>query len=263
MALLKSLKPYLSLVLLLALVVLGVAFEAYVISAILAFGLAISLAFENPFRRKLYLALASAVAILIIAPINTDLSYQHVVNLAVAFGLCLVVPALILKGEKVIEFHFWPKHFDRVDIIYTLISLPLAYAAFKLYFYLSPEVPFNWSQPPEAQNSALLKLFLGINAVGIWDELFFINTSYAIIRRLFNYPLANFAQAVIYTAILWDMAFRGVGPIIVYLFALSQGAMYERSKVLLWVLIVHMIVDYVLFQAIVSAHYPSLDIWWH
>lgn len=71
------------------------------------------------------------------------------------------------------------------------------------------------------------------------------------------------AQAVIYTTVLYTMAFRGVGPVFVYLFALTQGAMYERSRALLWVLVVHLIVDYFLFQAIVSAYYPGLSVWWH
>ncbi len=39
--------------------------------------------------------------------------------------------------------------------------------------------------------------------------------------------------------------------------------MYERSRVLLWVLIVHLVVDYFLFQGIVGAHYPELSVWWH
>ena len=47
---------------------------------------------------------------------------------------------------------------------------------------------------------------------------------------------------MIYTTVLWTMAFRGFGPLFVYLFALTQGAMFERSKVLLWVLLVHLIV---------------------
>ena len=108
-----------------------------------------------------------------------------------------------------------------------------------------------------------MRLFVGINLVGVWDELFFINIGYAVLRQLFGPRTANLAQAVIYTTVLWTMAFRGVGPVFVYLFALTQGAMFERSKVLVWVLIAHLIVDYFLFQAIVTAYYPNFSVWWH
>jgi membrane protease YdiL (CAAX protease family) len=111
--------------------------------------------------------------------------------------------------------------------------------------------------PPEPTTDALRRLFIGINAVGIWDELFFINTVYVLLRRLFPARLAIPAQAVVYTSVLYDMAFTGWGIVIVYLFALTQGAMYERSGILLWVLIVHLIVDYFLVLAILQYHYPG------
>ena len=177
-----------------------------------------------------------------------------------------MLPTFILwrRNPRVITFKLFPDEFDWVEVFYTLLAIPLAWGVFQLYFFvLSPEVPFNWSLPPEPQTEPLLRLFSGINAVGIWDELFFINVSYAIIRSLFPYLTANLAQSVIYTTVLWTMAFRGVGPLLVYIFAFTQGAMYERSKSLLWVLIVHLIVDYFLFQAIVTAYYPNFEVWWH
>jgi membrane protease YdiL (CAAX protease family) len=104
---------------------------------------------------------------------------------------------------------------------------------------------------------------MGINGVGIWDELFFINICFAALRYLFPFRIANPAQAVIYTSVLYDMAFTGWGPVFVAVLALTQGFMYERSKVLIWVLIVHLIVDYFLFQAIVDHYYPDFSVWWH
>jgi hypothetical protein len=64
-------------------------------------------------------------------------------------------------------------------------------------------------------------------------------------------------QAVLYTAVLFDMAFAGIGPLLVYLFALTQGSMFEESENLLYVLVVHLIVDYFLYWEIVTGHYPS------
>ena len=67
--------------------------------------------------------------------------------------------------------------------------------------------------------------------------------------------MANAAQAVVYTSVLYDMAFTGAGPVIVYLFALTQGSMYDGSRSLLWVLLVHLIVDFFLVAAILHHYY--------
>ena len=64
-------------------------------------------------------------------------------------------------------------------------------------------------------------------------------------------------QAVLYTAVLFDMAFTGLGIFIVFFFAWTQGNMFEKSESLLWVLIVHLIVDFFLVAFIVQTHYPE------
>ena len=219
---------------------------------------------ESAARRRRYLALALPLAVLALAPVNTDLSWQHMLTLGGAFVLVLALPSLMLRGEGVVAFRFWPRRLDALDLLYTLISIPLAWGAFALYFgVLSPEVPFNWTLPSEPDGLELFKLFVGINAVGVWDELFFINICFAVLRSLFPFGTANLAQSVIYTSVLYEMAFSGWGPLFVAALALTQGAMFERSRVLLWVLLVHLIVDYFLFQGIVEAYYPDLSVWWH
>lgn len=247
-------------------VVLWIALEAWLWGAPFVLLFLLALSRETPPRRRLYLALVAPLLLLSFAPISTDTSARGFGLLGSSFVLALVLPTLILRRTQPnpVTFAFWPKHWERLEIFYVLLAIPLAWAAFRLYFgVLSPEVPFNWSLPPEPDTGELLRLFVGINLVGIWDELFFINIGYAVLRQLFGPRTANLAQAVIYTTVLWTMAFRGAGPLFVYLFALTQGAMYERSRVLLWVLLVHLIVDYFLFQAIVSAYYPNFSVWWH
>ena len=236
----------------------------------LSIGIAASLLFivtvvrESPDRRLKYLALALPLALLVFSPVNTDLSWGHIVSLASIFVACLLIPLFMLSSTGIITYKWFPEKLDWLDVGYTLLSIPLAWGALTLYLkFLSPEVPFNWILPEEVNNVELFKLFMGINGVGIWDELFFVNTSFAIIRSLFPYRIANPAQSVIYVAVLYDMAFSGWGPLFVYILALTQGAMYERSRVLIWVLIVHLIVDYFLFQIIVEAYYPNLSVWWH
>lgn len=264
MSLFSSSSKFIPLICLLLVVVLWIALESYWLGILPALGFIYFVSKENSERRLCYFALASSIVILSIAPINTDLSNNHFFVLSTCFVLAIALPSIILRRTGTITFNFFPKRIDKIDVFYTLLTIPLAWVVFIFYFHiLSPEVPFNWIQPPEPDNEQLFRLFIGINGVGIWDELFFINVCFAIIRSLFKFWPANFAQAVIYTSILWDMAFRGFGVVFVYIFAITQGAMFERARVLVWVLVVHLIVDYFLFQAIVGVHYPQLDVWWH
>ena len=255
---------FVTLLSLLATIILWIPLEQWLLGGISAALFAASLIRESPTRRLRYLALASAVVVLAVAPISTRTDNQHSLTMALFFLAALVLPTALLWRQNIITFKFWPDKLDWVDVAYTLLSIPLAWGGFRLYFgALSPEVPFNWTLPPAPDTEELLRLFLGINAVGIWDELFFVNIGYAVLRTLFRPRVANPAQAVLYTAVLYDMAFTGWGPLFVYTLALTQGAMFERSKVLLYVLVVHLIVDYFLFQEIVSAYYPGLSVWWH
>ena len=251
---------------LLTVAVLWIALDAWLWGLPFALLFIYAVTLEPPRRRKLYLALAAPLLLLSFAPISTDTSAFGFLYLGACFLWALVLPAWLTRDERPnpVTFAFWPKRLEPLEIFYVLISIPLAWAVFRLYFgVLSPEVPFNWTLPPEPDGGELLRLFIGINLVGIWDELFFINVGYALLRELFPARTANLAQAVVYTSVLYAMAFRGFGPVFVYLFALTQGAMYERSRVLLWVLLVHLIVDYFLFQEIVTAYYPDFSVWWH
>ncbi len=273
---------------LLATAVLWIPLERFAWGLPFAVAFAFLVANEAPVRRRRFLALASSVAILAVAPIHTGLAPDHFLSLGLAFAAAIAVPAWLLRDDRiaqpgreplhgqpvddgepaddepVITFRLFPRRLDRLDVAYTALSVPLAWAGVQLYFrVLAPEVPANWPLGPEPDGGELLRLFLGINGVGIWDELFFVNVGYAVLRALYPARWANPLQSVLYTAVLYDMAFRGAGWPLVTLFALTQGAMYERSRALLWVLIAHLVVDYWLFQGIVEAAYPGLAVWWH
>ncbi len=228
----------------------------------LFWALAAGLTLREPspaFRRRMGLLLG-AVAVLAAAPIDTDTSVRHFITLGVPFLAVVLVPALVLgrTDPGVIRFRFRPKRFRWLDVLYVAISIPLAWAAFELYFkVINPDVPSHWPLPVVPETGASWRLFIGINCVGIWDELFFVNTVFAVLRSLYPMRLANAAQAVIYASVLTDMAFTGIGPVLVYLFALTQGSMFEESENLLYVLAVHVIVDVFLLSAIFNHAYPG------
>ena len=214
---------------------------------------------EPAFRRRMGM-LYALVVLLAVAPIHTDTGTAHFLTLGLFFLAAVALPPLILgrTDPGVIRYTFLPRRPDGLDLFYVAISIPLAYGVISLYFFtINPEVPTHWPLPPEPDPEASWRLIAGINCVGIWDELFFVNTVYAILRSVFPHRLANAGQAALYASVLTDMAFTGIGPIVVYLFALTQGAMYERSNVLIYVLVVHVIVDVFLLGGIFGFNYPG------
>ncbi|WP_051963782.1 CPBP family glutamic-type intramembrane protease [Deinococcus misasensis] len=246
--------------------VLLIPFESWIWGG-LAFAASVSLTLltRDPTFQRRMLVLLGCILMLALAPISTETSNLKFLTLGLPFLAVIALPPLLLRKSDpgLLQFRMFPEKFSKLEFAYTVLSIPLAYFAFQLYFTISPEVPFNWKLPPEPDNESLLRLFTGINLVGIWDELFFVNTSFAILRSLFPFWKANWAQSVVYVSVLFDMAFTGYGPLFVLFLAVTQGIMFERSKALIYVLAVHLIVDYFLFQAIVDAYYPGFKTWWH
>lgn len=225
---------------------------------LLAAGLALRL--PDPRARESLGVLLVCIAILAAAPIDTDLSPRHFVTLGIPFVAVVIGPWLYFRrvAPGALTWRFLPRRLSRRDLAYTLFAAPIAWGVLQLYFFhLNPELPTHWPLPTHDAADVVQRLTVGINAVGIWDELFFVNTVYAVLRRAFPAGVANVTQAVVYTAVLYDMAFTGHGVWIVYLFALTQGYMYEKSGVLLYVLIVHLIVDLFLVLAILQYHFPG------
>ena len=215
---------------------------------------------DRVFRRRMAV-LFGCILLLALAPIHTDLSNRHFLELSFFFAAAIVGPYLLLRKSDagVLDFKFWPERLRRLDVLYTLYSIPLAWGLLKLYFFhFNLDLPSHWPMPESYSSEGYFRLLAGINGVGIWDELFFVNTVFAVLRSILPFRYANMVQAVVYTAVLNDMAFTGIGPLLIYYFALTQGFMYEKSKCLLYVLIVHIVVDYFLVEAIMHYHYPDM-----
>jgi hypothetical protein len=222
---------------------------------------------ERAVRRRMG-TLFGCVALLAVCNINTSTELWNFVQLGSVFAIVIVVPPLVLRRSDpgVVRYRFIPLRWRWADVIYTVLSVPLAWLVLKGYWAVNPDLHTQWSLPPAFDEGEVRRLFIGINAVGIWDELFFVNTVFGVLRSLFRFPVANAVQAVVYMAVLYDMAFIGIGPLVVYAFAWTQGSMYEKSEGLMWVLVVHLIVDFFLVAAIVQSYYPDVGLgylWTH
>ena len=137
---------------------------------------------------------------------------------------------------------------------YLVIVVALGYLILPLYF-IGTGAYMNW--PAIRAPDELARLFVGVNAVGIWDELFFICVCFALLRKHFAFWTANLLQAVIFVSFLWELGYQGWGPVMTFPFALLQGYTFSRTKSLTYVVCVHLLFDLVVFLVLVHAHNPE------
>ena len=200
--------------------------------------------------------IASGLVIISLVPLNADLSLGHMTLMGGALTLAVAVPWLTsryLYREDVIRF---PMRTGRPWSLAARLYLPgvvvLGYLVLPIYL-IGSGAYVNW---PDATSdpSTFWRLFVGVNAVGIWDELFFICTTFTLLRQHFPNWLANLLQAVIFSSFLWEIGYQAWGPLLTFPFALLQGYTFSLTKSFSYVVTVHLLFDFVLFLALVHAH---------
>jgi membrane protease YdiL (CAAX protease family) len=222
--------------------------------SMLATSLVMAALIDRGFVRHLALV-AAGMVIISLVPLNADLSIQHMTLMGGALTLAVLVPWLVSRfvyREKIIKFPVntgrkWPL----TAKLYLIGVVALGYFILPVYL-ISTEVYQNW---PDASDPTIFwRLFLGVNAVGIWDELFFICTTFTLLRRHFPDWLANLLQAVVFSSFLWEIGYQAWGPLLTFPFALLQGYTFKLTKSFTYVVSVHLVFDFVLFLALVHAH---------
>ncbi|MGB4779321.1 MAG: CPBP family intramembrane glutamic endopeptidase [Microbacterium sp.] len=124
------------------------------------------------------------------------------------------------------------------------------------FYFISSGVYRNWPQVDSPE--LIARLFVGVGAVGIWDELFFICTVFALLRRHFADVAANVLQVVVFVSFLWELGYRAWGPVLTIPFALLQAVIFLKTRSLGYVVTVHLLFDAVVFAVLVHAHNPGL-----
>lgn len=124
------------------------------------------------------------------------------------------------------------------------------------FYFITSGVYMNW--PVVDTPELIARLFVGVGAVGIWDELFFICTVFALLRRHFPDWQANILQAIVFVSFLWELGYQAWGPLLTIPFALLQAYIFKRTRSLAYVVTVHLLFDAVVFLVLVHAHNPGL-----
>lgn len=205
------------------------------------------------------LLLASMLVLLGLVPIDTTITYSHILVMGSVLALTILIPYFVardwFKEKLLITFPFRTgRRWYRKEIGYVIFAGVASY--FILPFYLGTTGSYlNWSV--ELEPSYILRLFLGTNSLGIWDELFFIGICLALLRKHLPFWGANLAQATMWTAFLYELGFRGWGPFAIFFFALSQGLIFKNTKSVLYIITVHLTLDFVLFLVLIHLNHPD------
>lgn len=254
----KSLVPYIIALLLAITGVVLIALQNQPVGFSLLLLLTLTILLLPSQLKKHWLLIIFPVFILGLIPINTDISIAHMLLMGIALSAAIAVPYIFTtyiykSGAIKYTWHHgrsWYKH----EVFYIILTAVIAYLV--LPFYLSSTGAYlNWNVEPGTYN--LTKLFIGTNALGIWDELFFIATILALLRLGLPFWFANITQAVLFTSFLYELGFTGWAPLIIYPFALLQGLIYKKTESLLYVITIHLTLDLILYLALINAHHPS------
>jgi CAAX amino terminal protease family. len=234
--------------------------------ALLAAGLALALASE---RRQVTASGPSltrdlsliAIGLLIVSSIalKAELDDLAMVRFALALGGAVVVPYVVSRWvyrDRAISFPWrggtrwkpWQWAWLAAVLVLGWLILP--------FYFITSGVYLNW--PVVDTPDLIARLFVGVGAVGIWDELFFICTCFALLRRHFADVTANLLQAIVFVSFLWELGYQAWGPVLTIPFALLQAVIFIRTHSLGYVVTVHLLFDAVVFGVLVHAHNPGL-----
>lgn len=209
--------------------------------------------------------IAVGLAIIRIIPLAAELDNFAMLRFTLALGGAVAVPYLVSRfvyRDRAIGFPWrgrdgqwgarrwrWP-HWVWLGAVIVLGWLILP------FYFIESGVYENW--PTVTDADLIARLFIGVNAVGIWDELFFICTVFVLLMRHFPAALANLLQAVVFVSFLWELGYQSWGPVLTIPFALVQGFIFLRTRSLTYVVTVHLLFDAVVFLVLVYAHNPAM-----
>ncbi len=221
-------------------------------------GVALGLVVDRRLGRDLAL-IALGQAIISTISLAANLTNVGIARFTIVLTLAVLVPWALSRrvfGSDAIVFPVGTgRRWRPVQWIYLVFVVGVGYLILPFYFIGSGAYR-NWPEITGANE--ITRLFFGVNAVGIWDELFFICVVFALLRQHFPTSIANLLQATVFVSFLWELGYREWGPLLTVPFALIQGWIFTWTKSLSYVIAVHLLFDAVVFAVLVHAHHPEL-----
>ena len=224
----------------------------------LALGVALGLAADRRLGYDLAIV-AVGVGIVSSIPLAADLTNAGIARFAIALPLAVFIPVALsrwLLHDRAIAFPMVTgRRWGAPQMWYLVLVVVVGYLILPFYF-IGSGAYLNW---PDVRGANMIaRLFVGVNGVGIWDELFFVCVVFGLFRKHFAVRVANVLQATIFVSFLWELGYREWGPLLTVPFALIQGWVFTRAKSLTYVVTAHLLFDAVVFAVLVHAHDASL-----
>jgi membrane protease YdiL (CAAX protease family) len=203
--------------------------------------------------------IAAGLLVVSAIPLKAELDDLAMLRFTLVLGGAVAGPYLLSRfvyRDRAIRFPWrGGGRWTRFQWLWLVGVLVLGWLILPFYFITSG-VYQNW--PVVDSPDLIARLFVGVGAVGIWDELFFICTVLAVLRRHFPFWQANLLQAVVFVSFLWELGYQAWGPLLTIPFALLQGYIFLRTRSLAYVVTVHLLFDAVVFLVLVHAHNPGM-----
>lgn len=203
--------------------------------------------------------IAVGLVIVSLIDLKAQLDTASMVRFTLALGGAVLVPYIVSRfvyRDRAIAFPWrgggrwrpWQWTWLAAVLVLGWLILP--------FYFITSGVYLNW--PVVDTPDLVARLFVGVGAVGIWDELFFVCTCFALLRRHLADASATVLQAVVFVSFLWELGYRAWGPVLTIPFALLQAVIFLRTRSLAYVVTVHLLFDAVVFAVLVHAHNPGL-----
>jgi membrane protease YdiL (CAAX protease family) len=224
---------------------------------VLAVGLLLAFLVDRTLARTLAVV-AVGLVILSVTSLAADLTDLGMLRFTLVLGGAVLLPTLLARryvAPDAVRFPVRGRRWTRLQWWYLAAVVAIAYLLLPFYFVGSGAYR-NW--PAISTANEIGRLFVGVNAVGIWDELFFICIVFALYRRHVPMWTANLLQAIVFVSFLWELGYRSWGPALTIPFALVQGWIFATTASLGYVVTVHLLFDAIVFLVLVHAHNPHL-----
>ena len=224
---------------------------------VLLAGIGLALAADRVLVRSLA-PIGIGLVLLGSTPLEADLSDLGMLRFTLILGAAVIVPTLLARrivAPDAITFPVRGTPWTTSRWVYLVAVIVVGYLVLPFYF-IGSGTYHNW--PAVSGPNEIARLFIGVNAVGIWDELFFVCIVFTLFRRHVPLWLANLLQATIFVSFLWELGYRAWGPALTIPFALVQGWIFAATASLGYVVTVHLIFDAIIFMILVHAHNPGL-----
>lgn len=222
-----------------------------------AVGMVLAFTVSSSLTRDLFLIALPIVGINQIS-VEANLEWSNIALMGFVLSAAVAVPYVLSRWmfkDHAIRFPGRPgEPWTKLEWTWLGLVLVLGWLILPVYFIGSGSYQ-NW--PAVEEPSEIIRLFFGVGFVGIWDELFFICTIFALLRRHFSLWVANVLQAVVFVSFLWELGYRSWGPLLTIPFALMQAWIFEKSRSMYYVITVHLLFDVVVFLVLVYAHNPE------